>query len=229
MATSKFTVAQAPVLASTYLGVQLPASMEALKKAFRKKSLQFHPDREGGCRDKFEQMIDAYQFIVTIAHLPGIISDNGQNGNGQRASCFTTTEGISIFDLGLGLGPTKNGRDCPRCQHKGYTTEFGFGFQLCTKCDQNGRVQVVVVRRYCKYCHGTGKFQQARSGKVVSCNACKGSRIFESKAMGLCPVCFGTKRIYGKTEQEHYAKCFECNGKGEIEIHNPVLAKGRLF
>ncbi|OHB14360.1 MAG: hypothetical protein A2431_00725 [Candidatus Zambryskibacteria bacterium RIFOXYC1_FULL_39_10] len=224
MATN-YTVSQAPVLASAFLNITLPTSMDGLKKAFRKKSRQLHPDL-GGDPEEFKQMVSVYEFIVNIAHLPGIIDENGttQKTNGH----FSTVEGLSIFDLGLGLGPTKNGKDCPRCQHKGYTVEFGFVRRSCPKCNRAGSV-VIKTRRPCKYCRGTGKFRQARTGRVVDCNACKGSGMFEHNTSCHCFSCLGTGTIFSQTEEGHYLKCVECGGKGEIEIHNPVLPKGRLF
>ncbi len=228
---TRFTVTMAPVLASTYLGIQLPASMDALKKAFRSQSKKLHPDREGGSKEKFQEMIEVYEFIVTIAHLPGIIGgDQEGNGSGPNVSVnrFTTVEGVSIFDLGLGLGPTKNGRDCLRCQHKGYTITPTFGYTTCTACDVRGQMPYVQEFR-CKSCIGTGKFRQKNSQRIVDCRTCGGTGRFTTMVPGRCASCGGSKRVYGPTGEVTYQKCFECRGTGEIEIDNPVLAKGRMF
>ncbi len=227
--TTRFTVTQAPVLASTYLGIQLPTSMDALKKAFREQSKKLHPDREGGSKEKFQGMIEVYEFIVTIAHLPGIIGDMKPNGSLSRPTDhFVTVDGTSIFDLGLGLGPTKNGKDCLRCQHKGYTIEPTFGYTTCTACDVRGQMPYVQNFR-CKSCVGTGKFRQKNSQRIVDCRTCAGTGRFTTTIPDRCASCGGSKRVYGPTGEEIYQKCFECRGTGEIEIDNPVLVKGRLF
>lgn len=45
------------------LGVSEDASQEDIKKAFRKLSLQYHPDKSGGDPTKFKQINEAYQAI----------------------------------------------------------------------------------------------------------------------------------------------------------------------
>lgn len=227
---TRFTVTQAPVLASAYLKIQLPTSMELLKKAFRNESKRLHPDKEGGSKEKFQEMTEVYEFIITIAHLPGIIEEGSEGGDlklsgGNR---FVTEEGISIFDLGLGLGPTKNGKDCPRCQHKGYTIVPTFGYKTCAECDMRGQ-QPYVKTYTCRSCAGTGKFQQKNSRRIVDCRTCSGTGLFTTTIPGRCTSCGGSRRVFGPTGEETYHKCFECRGTGEIEIDNPVLVKGRLF
>ncbi len=229
MAATTYTVAQAPVLASTYLHIDLPVTMDNLKTAFRKQSRKLHPDnRETGDREAFQDMLAVYEFLVNIAHLPGIIGDAKPNGSMSKpVDRYTTIDGTSIFDLGLGLGVTKNGRDCPRCEHRGYTISFGFGYQPCTMCDKNG-MSFLEVTQPCRYCTGTGKFTQKNSGKIVDCLSCKGSGKFTHRRDFICPACSGRKKVYGQTEEKIYEKCYECTGVGEIEIHNPVIVKGRL-
>jgi DnaJ-class molecular chaperone len=173
-------------------------------------------------------MFGVYEFLVNIAHLPGIIGDMKPNGPISRpVDCYTTTDGSSIFDLGLGLGVTKNGRDCPRCEHRGYTISHTFGYKPCTTCDKDG-MSFLETKSRCRYCKGTGKFKQKHSGRIVDCLSCKGTGIFTHRAPMICLACYGRKRVYGQTESQVYEKCYECRGTGEIEIDNPVLRKGLL-
>jgi molecular chaperone DnaJ len=230
MANTQYTVSQAPVLASVYLDVQLPVNMEELKKAFRKQTKKLHPDnQETGNARKFLEVKDVYEFLVNISHLPGIIGDMKPNGDMSKpVDHYVTTDGTSIFDLGLGLGVTKNGRDCPRCEHKGYTVSFLFGYIACKACDENGS-KLIETKTTCRHCTGTGKFKQKNSGRIVDCLTCKGTGKFTLRTPTVCSACGGRKRVYGQTEMKRYERCFECGGTGEIEIHNPVIFKGRIF
>ena len=45
------------------LGIKKNASKDEIKKAFRKLSLQFHPDRPNGNSEKFKQINEAYETL----------------------------------------------------------------------------------------------------------------------------------------------------------------------
>src|SRR3989344_1974810 len=45
------------------LGVDKSAGPEELKKAFRKKAHEFHPDKKGGDEAKFKEVNEAYQIL----------------------------------------------------------------------------------------------------------------------------------------------------------------------
>ena len=45
------------------LGVENTATKEQIKKAYRKLSLQFHPDRPNGNAEKFKQINEAYETL----------------------------------------------------------------------------------------------------------------------------------------------------------------------
>ena len=45
------------------LGVDKNSSQEEIKKAFRKKAHEFHPDKAGGNAEKFKEINEAYQVV----------------------------------------------------------------------------------------------------------------------------------------------------------------------
>jgi len=145
---------------------------------------------------------------------------------GERSSQgvqFVTTDGTPLYELGLGLGPLKNGRDCERCQHKGFTEEKSlFGSRLCTNCDWDGQTYGDVT---CRSCNGTGQFKQTRSERVVECRACLGRGVRRGRRP--CPICQG-KTFVGGSEKITYTKCYECKGTGEIELFNAAFPKMRI-
>lgn len=225
----KYRPDQATLLVRTFFGVELPVSADELKTAFRTKSLELHPDK-GGDAEKFIEMKDVYDFLVS---LPDVFTRSDEN---PSVKCRCATDGTPLYELGLGLGPTKNGRDCPRCGRKGYTVRHGTSYTVCEECNELGMVPRK-VKVDCKYCKGSGKFTQRNSRRVVDCLACGGSGKFEKifgrsnfgfGAWEFCPKCLGTKTIFSENEKEFYEKCYECGGIGEIRIYNPVIPKGVL-
>lgn len=203
------------LLAEKFFGVRLPVSEVSLKKAYRKACMLLHPDK-GGNEKEFKAMDAAY---VLLTSTSGVVSD--MNGSGP----LTTQEGISLSELGLGLGPTKNGRDCPRCSHLGYTKHFGETFSVCEECNTIGRVPRKV---WCQDCQESGKFT-LKSGRIVECRKCRGIGKFSHPYLtDWCKTCRGTKTIRKKVAEVYYVRCYECGGTGEIAIFNPLLPKGSL-
>jgi DnaJ-class molecular chaperone len=185
-----------------------------LKKAFRAAAKKTHSDLTQKDTDgEFIKVKACYDALVNVAETDGAVPEGS-------VSLGMTTDGTPLFELGLGLGPMKNGRDCSRCDHKGYTEEKGIEWSFCNACRGTGEVPLEVPCRYCR----KGKFRQ-KSGQVVDCNACRGTGKFKTTQQCWCAVGSGFRRSAKTT----YRKCYECKGTGEIEILNPVIPKGRLF
>lgn len=220
------SIAIAERYAREHFNLSLPLTSDELKSAFRRRAKELHTDTSGdqNTKDKFVVMKAAYDFLVK---LEGMRFVYGEKTEGEETIRLVTTDGILLYELGLGLGPMKNGRDCDRCQHKGYTEEQDFSSYFnnwCWNCDSTGRVR---TSGRCNPCDGTGKFKQHRSGRVVTCRVCMGSG-GNPNTYQTCSVCGGK----GRKEQPkkvRYAKCYECNGTGEIELFSPLLPKGRII
>jgi len=204
-----------------YFNLTLPIKLVDLKKAYRRVSFECHPDH-GGDEEHFKAMQGIYHSLILQSETPEIF------GEGERENVIQiTTNGTPLYELGLGLGPTINGRDCEECDHKGYEIRYGMHYIVCEKCDANGMIPRVSP---CRACNGSGEFTQDYTRRVVECRLCKGSGVFRHPyARVLCTSCWGTKTIHTTSEDKgYYETCYKCHGKGEIEIHNPVLPKGAL-
>ncbi len=207
-------------LAFKHFGLTFPISDSGLKKAYRRESLKLHPD-QGGDAEEFKKMSMAYGLLSeAIGRVPGVSKSD------VVLDITKTVEGFSLSELGLGLGPTVNGKDCTSCDHKGYQARWGGGYSVCINCGHDGCVYADTV---CRDCKGSGKFQQRKSLRIVTCLRCKGLGVFKSLDRRLCPICFGTKTIWNKSEKKHYVKCSICNGTGELKVFNPVIIKGALL
>jgi len=213
---------EALALAKKFFKLDLPCSVGDFKKAYRQASKELHPDVGGNGKD-FQEMKTAYDTLMGLyGKSMGVFKEKEIDSNSVRA-----VEGTSLIDLGQGLGPTINGKDCPVCEHRGYTVEFGRKWSFCDFCDDDGRAP---QEWPCRACKGTGKFTQKHIQRAVDCRICGGTGIFKHPYhKRLCPKCRGTKTIWGKDENSPiYKICGDCGGKGEIPIWNPVIPKGRL-
>lgn len=214
------SVAIAERYAHEHFELTLPITSDELKSAFRRKAKELHTDTSGdqSTKDKFIAMKDAYDFLVKLEGMKFVYGEKAEGNTNVR---LVTTDGTPLYELGLGLGPMKNGRDCNRCQHKGYTEDRWPG-RNCWVCDFTGRV---LAKEPCGPCRGTGKFKEHRSGRIVPCRVCHGRG--EKLGYKLCPQCNGT-HFFGEGTVR-YIKCYECKGTGEIELFSPLFPKGRMI
>jgi len=206
------------------LEVAKNATADEIKKAYRKKALQYHPDRNPGDKDaeeKFKEAAEAY----------GVLSDpdkrarydrfghagmNGQDFSGASMNDIFSQFGDILGDLfgGGGFGFNFGGG-------------FGGGQQRPVYRGSNLRVRVkltleeiasgvkkkIKVNKYvtCQKCNGSG----SEDGQMETCKMCggKGQRVMRSgffTQVTTCSACGGEGRVIKK-------KCAACNGDGIVK------------
>ena len=84
------------------LGISKEASEEDVRKSFRKKALEFHPDRnkDPGAEQKFKEVNEAYQILMD-SEKRARYDRYGHAGLGPEAGFARDFEGFDIFG-GLG-------------------------------------------------------------------------------------------------------------------------------
>ena len=211
-------------------------SDEDLQRSYRQGSRRTHPDlnpNDPEAGRKFQEVCTAYET------LKGKATKVGATGK--------TEEGDLITDLGQGLGPLVNGKDCLTCKGKGYITEETHGWVRCTTCPGQGWYFPP-----CRRCNGTGKYKVNGVARG-ECRGCLGTGKWNKQVP--CPTCnkegvsnrpsrdpWGRYDIFGifgdprqarlgevRTVEAHkFHTCQSCNGCGEVRIFNPALKKGIL-
>jgi hypothetical protein len=101
----------------------------------------------------------------------------------ESPALLETVDGIELSSLGLGLGPTTNGKDCENCNGMGYEVNHGYNYKVCRGCN-GGRVW----------------YKDWRSGRdaVRDCFICRGSatvRIPGDEYYNRCLTCDGCGEI----------------------------------
>ncbi|MEA3399115.1 MAG: molecular chaperone DnaJ [Patescibacteria group bacterium] len=211
------------------LGVEKNSSKDDIKRAFRKKAHQYHPDKNGGDDSKFKEANEAYQTLSNDQKRAqydqfGSAGFQGGGGGGFGFSGFQQ-QGFDVGDLGdifgefftggMGGGQrTKRGRDI--------STEIDISFEDAVF---GGERSVLITKQStCDSCGGSG----AKSGtSMETCGACNGNgQVRENKRSILgtfstvktCEVCNGQ----GEVPKE---KCSKCRGKGIIKKQEEIVIK----
>ena len=225
------------------LGVEKNASAEEIKKAYRKKAIQYHPDRNPGdktAEEKFKEAAEAYDVLSNPEKRArydqfGHAGVSGAAGNGGPFGGFGG--GMSMDDIFSMFGDIFGG-------HGGGFSGFG-GFsggssqqrrsrgsdlrvkvKLSLKDIATGVEKKFKLKKYvtCNHCHGTGA--EGNSGSET-CPTCKGSGsvirnqqtiLGTMQTRTTCPTCGGEGRIIKN-------KCKECGGEGIVYGEEVVTVK----
>lgn len=213
------------------LGVSKNATADELKKAYRKKALQYHPDRNPGDKDaeeKFKEAAEAYDVLSDpdkrarydqFGHNMGqsFGGGGGFSGGGMSMEDIFSHFG-DIFGGGAGFGGFggfggATGARARRRTPRG--SDLRIKVKLTLKEISEGVSKTLKIPRYvaCDSCKGTG----ARDGNAyTTCSRCNGSGtvittqqtiLGTMQSTAVCPDCHGEGRII--TE-----KCTHCGGEG---------------
>jgi molecular chaperone DnaJ len=187
------------------LGIDKNASQDDIKKAYRKKALDHHPDR-GGDEVKFKEAAEAYE-TLSDDQKRREYDTYGSNPNRGRSQGFNMDDIFSQFGDIFGGNPfggaftnqrPRRGNDL-RVQMQvtleevltGSTKKVKYKRQhVCTPCNGKGGTDV----RHCTTCGGQGvrtMTQQTPFGSIsqtVPCNSCGGAG---TKVMNRCNSCGG--------------------------------------
>lgn len=219
------------------LGVGKSASEDEIKSAFRKKAMQFHPDRPGGDAEKFKEINAAYQVLSNpekrqkYDQFGASFDQAGAGFGGFGGQGFDFGGGGANFDFSnLGdmfgdiFGRASGGG---RRQAQGRNIEMDLKLSFIEAAFGAGKSLNIYSNVACGDCGGSGA---AKGAKMNPCKECRGSgqvRRVQQTILGAfqtshtCGACSGE----GKTPE---AQCKKCRGQGivkesrEIEVRIPA-------
>ncbi len=215
------------------LGVSKNATAEEIKKAYRQKAIQFHPDKNPGDKaseEKFKEAAEAYE-ILSSPEKKQRYDQFGHAGMGNQGGFggqHMTMEDIfsSFGDIFGGGGFSGFGGGGSRGQRVNRGSNLRIKITLNLSEVANGCEKKLKVKKYvsCDSCHGSG----AKGGSGhTTCSTCKGSgqvtRISNSifgqiQQSSTCPTCSGEGKIITQ-------KCEKCYGEGLIQGEEVVTVK----
>jgi len=207
------------------LEVTKTASYEEIKKAYRKKALQYHPDKNPGnksAEEKFKEAAEAYEVLGNedkrrrydqFGHT-GMSGQSGGFGGGMTMDDIFSQFG-DIFGGHFGFGGFSSGRSSQQRVNRG--SDLRVKVKLSLKEIATGVEKKIKVKKYvtCTQCRGTG----AEDSKSFStCPSCRGSGyvtrtmstiLGQMQTTTVCGSCGGEGRSITK-------KCPHCSGEGIV-------------
>ena len=182
------------------LGVRKGVGEEDIRKAFRKKAMEFHPDRNksANAEEKFKEINEAYQVLSDSNKRAQYdqFGKSGVSGNGGSGQPFDGFEGFGgfgdIFDsfFGSGSGRRSRAQRGSDLQHRVVLSfeESVFGAEReidltrledCGVCSGAGNEPGTPLET-CSTCKGNGQVRRAQRSvfgqftQVITCTSCSG-------------------------------------------------------
>ncbi len=216
------------------LGVTKTVTEEELKKAYRKKAVQYHPDKNPGnkeAEEMFKKVSEAYEVLKDsekraaydrYGHAafqqggaprgPGGFGGGGGGGFHDPFDMFREVFGQQggggggIFDQFFGGDGNGGGA--------GRGSDLRYDLEITLEEAAHGVEKEISFRRLggCGHCHGSG----AEPGsKKATCPTCRGAgQVTTSRGFfhvrQACPTCHGSGQKFEKI-------CAKCHGQGRVE------------
>jgi molecular chaperone DnaJ len=224
------------------LEVPKSASADEIKKAYRKKAIQYHPDKNPGdkqAEEKFKEAAEAYE-VLSDPDKRSRYDQFGHAGVGSAAGGGFGGGGMNMEDIFSHFGDIFGG-------HFGGFGGFGGnqrggGQRVRRGSDLRVKVKLTLseiatgvekkikVKKYvlCSHCNGSGA---AHGSSPATCHTCNGSGrvtrvqqtiLGQMQTASECPTCGGDGKIIKE-------KCTYCAGEGvvrEDEVVNINIPAG---
>ncbi|MBK8159748.1 MAG: molecular chaperone DnaJ [Rhodospirillaceae bacterium] len=198
------------------LGVEKGADADALKKAFRKKAMEFHPDRNPGNTEaeaKFKELNEAYDVLkdeqkrAAYDRFGHAAFENGHGGGRGGGGGFDAGGFADIFDEMFGDFMGRRGGG----QTRGRGSDLRFNMEITLEEAFHGKQSTIRVPSavVCEDCNGTGG---EKGAQPITCPACHGhGKVRATQGFFTiersCQHCGGAGKVIEKP-------CKTCHGAG---------------
>ena len=191
------------------LGVDKSASQDEIKKAFRKLSVKWHPDRNNGSKEaeaKFKEIAEAYEVL-------GDEAKRKEYDNPKSKFEFHTNGGPDFAHMNMDdIFKHFHMRGNP-------FADFDFGFnQQQDKPIKGGNIRINMKLTLEEVMNGCTK--KIRIKRFEPCTHCNGTGMTTESRRKTCKTCGGTGTAFDPNGFMIHRKCPTCGGSGYI-IENP--------
>ena len=202
------------------LGVSKQASADEIKRAYRKKAKQYHPDinKEPGAEEKFKEVQEAYEVLsdankkATYDRFGHAAFEQGagNGGGGFGGFGFEDVDLGDIFGSFFGGGRSRQRNNGPR---RGEDRLMRLNIDFMEAVNGVKKDIKVTYDAACGHCNGTGA---KNPNDVQTCSRCGGRGTIQQQQNSpfgtfvtetTCPDCNGSGKVVRN-------KCPHCHGRG---------------
>lgn len=202
------------------LGVEKNADADTIKKAYRQKAIQYHPDKNPGnkeAEEKFKEAAEAYEVLSNPdkkarydqfghAGMSGAAGGGGFSGGGMSMEDIFSNFGDIFGDLfggGFGGGGFH------------YSSRGGGGRRRPITQGSNLRIKVSLTLKEI----ADGVTKKIKVSKYVTCTHCGGSGAKDANSYSTCTTCNGTGQVHRVQnsifgQMQTVTTCPHCGGEG---------------
>ena len=210
------------------LGVERGSDEKAIKRAYKKLAMQYHPDRTKGDKakeEKFKEIQEAYEILgdkekrAAYDQYGHAAFEQGGMGGGGFGGGFSGADFGDIFGDMFGdiFGGGGRGR-----QRVVRGEDLRYDIQITLEEAVKGTTKDIQINTlaHCDSCDGTGA---EKGSKVETCPSCHGSgRIRRQQGFfvteAVCPTCHGSGKKIEKP-------CKSCHGEGRVHKKKNLSVK----
>jgi molecular chaperone DnaJ len=213
------------------LGVSKSATDDEIKKAYRKKAHEHHPDKKGGNEAKFKEVNEAYQVLSDKSKRAqydqfGQTFEQGSRGGAGGFGGFSAQGGpASGWDFSgfQGFGGQQGGQDFEFDFGGGgfediFSDIFGGGGRRGTRSKKGRDIQVDVEISFEEMVRGAKRSVRLR--KSIVCDKCDGTGGEPGAKVETCSTCHGQGQVQQRVQSffgaiAQVVTCPTCHGKGK--------------
>lgn len=200
------------------LGIDKSASIEDIKKAYKKLAIQYHPDK-GGDQEKFKEITNAYKILSDpkerdkYDNLGDMYFENGLNNMSdnfpfENMDMFNQIFGNSFFNMGF----QNNNKTIRKCNDYIHNIEISnrdsyFGIEKHLTININKKCFICIDT--CNLCNGKGNIQDI-----------KNNGFFRQMVLRQCNKCNGLGSISITNKN-----CNNCKGNGNYSLDKKLDIK----
>ncbi|WP_282015094.1 molecular chaperone DnaJ [Marinifilum flexuosum] len=195
------------------LGVSKSASEAELKKAYRKKAIQFHPDKnpdDKQAEENFKEAAEAYE-VLSNPEKRQRYDQFGHAGMGGAAG-GGFGGGMNMEDIFSHFGDIFGGGSF-------FGGGFGGGGRSSRRVNRGSNLRVKVKLTLKEIAEGVEK--KIKVKKYIECNSCNGSGAKDGSSFSTCSTCNGSGQITRVQntilgQMQTASTCPSCNGEGKM-------------